>query len=240
MRLPVTPDRRENAAVMSSFSGGRRWRIGLLSASVIVVALLIAGIGWAAWWVNDNIDAPGPAPTGSGPCTSADAVNIQLVFADGHSVEACTRDRPACPNQTITGTADGQTSSVSQFGLNNQLRSSSRRYILSVSFDGALPSEAAEQTLKIDPGVFLPGPPGSGPAGSGAITAAVVAVTPRDPTEVGYTPQSGSVTVTSSNGVARGRIDGDFNVAPTRPDRPIDTSTPVSPVRVAGTFACNH
>src|SRR5438876_501224 len=91
------------------------WRIGV-GAAVLVVLGLFGGVGWAAWWVSDNIGAPGPPPTGSGPCGQADAVNLQLVFADGRIVEACTHDRPACPNQTITGTANGQTSSVSQFG----------------------------------------------------------------------------------------------------------------------------
>jgi hypothetical protein len=220
-------------------SGGRRRRIGLLAAVVILVGL-VAGIGWIVWWVSDNINAPGPPSTGSGPCGSADSVNIQLVFNDGHTVQACTRDRPACPNQTVTRSGNGQTSSVSRFGLSNQLRSSSRRYILSVSFDAALAAEAAEQTLQIDPQVFLPGPPGSGPFRNGILSAAVVQITPRDPYEDGYTPASGSVTVASSHGVARGRIDGHFSVGPTRPDRPAPTSTTASPVLVTGTFACNH
>lgn len=222
-----------------AISSGQRWRIGLVAAALALLAFF-AGIGWIVWWVGDNIGAPGPQPTGSGPCGSADSVNIQLVFADGHAVQACTRDRPACPNGTITGSGNGQTSSTSRFGLSNQLRSSSRRYILLVSFDAALPAEAAEQTLQIDPGVFLPGPPASGPSNNGALTAAVVQVTPRDPYELGYTPASGSVTVSSSHGVARGRIDGNFNVGPTRPDRPAPTSTTRLPVRITGTFACNR
>ncbi len=208
-------------------------------AAVVVVAGLFAGIGWAAWWISDNIGAPGPPPTGSGPCGPADSVNLQLVFADGHTVDACTRDRPACPNQTITGTGNGGTSSVSQFGLGNQLRSSSRRYILSLSFDAALPAEATEQTLQIDPGAFLPGPPGSGPASNG-LTSALIQVRPRDPYEDAYTPVAGSVTVSSARGVARGWIDGTFSVGPTRPDRPAPSSTTPTPVRITGTFACSH
>lgn len=224
-----------------SVTPGRRRRIRLwVAVPTALVLLVTAGLGWVAWQVIDNIGAPGPAPTGSGPCSSSDAVNVQLVFVDGHTVQACTHDRPSCPNGTITGNANGQTSSVSRFGLSNQLRSSSRRYILSLSFDAPLPPEAAEQTLQIDPGLFLPGPPGSGPSNGGALTAAVVEITPRDPYEDGYTPGSGSITVSSSHGVARGRIDGTFNVGPTRPDRPAPTSSTAAPAHLTGTFACNH
>ena len=219
----------------------QRQKIGLVAAVLVLVGL-IAGIGWVVWWVSDNIGAPGPPPTGSGACTSADAVNLQLVFADGHTVQACTRDRPACPNQTITGSGDGQTTSMSQFRLSNQLRSSSRRYILVLSFDAALPAEAAEQTLQINPPGYLPGPQGpGGPSANGTLSTAFVEITPRDPYEDFYTPGSGSVTVLSSHGVARGRID--FNVSTggtTRPDRPAPTSTAVSPVRISGTFACSR
>jgi hypothetical protein len=193
----------------------------VLAAAALVLVGLVAGTGWVVWWLNDNIDAPGPAATGSGPCTSAESVNIQLVFADGHTVQACTHDRPACPTQTVSGTA--------QFGLNNQLRSSSRRYILTLNFDAALPAEAAEQTLQINPQAFLPGPPGAGPSGNGALAAAVVQITPRDPAADGYTPASGTVTVSSSHGVAHGQIDGTFS-----------TTTTASPVRLTGTFACNQ
>ena len=215
------------------------WRIGI-GAAVLVLLGLFAGAGWIAWWVNDNIGAPGPPPTGSGPCGPADAVNLQLLFGDGRIVEACTRDRPACPNQTITGTANGQTSSVSQFGLGNQLRSTSRRYILFMSFDAALPAEATEQTLQINPGAFLMAPPESGPASSGSLTSALIQITPRDPYEDAYTPVSGSVTASSTHGVARGRIDGMFSAGPTRPDRPAPTPASPTPVRVTGTFACNR
>jgi hypothetical protein len=222
-----------------TLSRGQWWRVGLVTAALVLIAFL-AGIGWIVWWVSDNIGAPGPPPTGSGPCGSADSVNIQLVFADGHTVQACTHDRPACPNGTITGSGNGQTYSASRFGLSNQLRSSSRRYILSLSFNGPLPAEVAEQTIQIDPGALLPALPGSGPSSNGTLSAAVVQITPRDPYEVGYTPSSGSVTVSSSHGVARGRIDASFSVGPTRPDRPAPTSTTATPVRITGTFACNH
>jgi len=216
---------------------GKTWRRIAIVSAVLVVAGMFAGIGWIAWWVNDNIGAPGPGPTGKGACTSADAVNLELVFTDGHAVQACTHDRPACPNQTVTETENGQTSSVSRFGLGNQLRSSSRRYILFVRFNAPLATEAGEQTLLIDPAAFLPGPPGSGPSSGGALTSAVVQITPRDPYEDAYTPGAGSVTVSSSHGVARGTIDGSFTVGQ---DRPPPTSMAASPLRVRGTFACNQ
>ncbi len=216
----------------------RIWLWVAVPTAFVLIAL--AGFGWVAWQVIDNIGAPGPAPTGSGPCGTSDAVSIQLVFVDGHTVQACTHDRPSCPNGTITGTGNGQTFSVPRFGLVNQLRSSSRRYILLLSFDAPLPPEAAEQRLQIAPGAFLPGPPGSGPTSGGALSAAVVEITPRDPYEDGYTPGSGTVIVSSSHGVARGRIDGNFNVAPTRPDRPAPTSTGAAPAHLTGTFACNR
>ncbi|HXC77019.1 MAG TPA: hypothetical protein VNU19_08200 [Candidatus Acidoferrum sp.] len=225
---------------MSTLISQKRRQIGLLAVVLVLVAGA-AGTGWAIWWFNDNLDGPGPGPTGSGPCSSADSVNIQIAFADGHTVDACTHDRPACPNQIITGSENGQTSSAPQFGFSNQLRSSTSRYIFTLSFNGALSAEAADQTLQIYPGAFLPGPGGPGRSSNGMPTEAVVQVTPRDPSEDGYTPQSGSVTVSSSHGMAQGRIDASFVAggAP-RPDRPAPTSTTASPVRITGTFACNH
>jgi hypothetical protein len=229
MRLRVRPTSPNTAVVMQAVSIGKR-RTAILAVVLLVVALLVAGIAglaWIGWWLNDNIDAPGPAATGSGPCGSAVAVNLQLVYADGHTVQACTRDRPACPNGTLSGGA--------RFTLNNQLRSSSRRYILLVTFDGALPAEAAEQTLSLAPGPgFMPGEPASS-----TLTSAIVEVTPRDPTEVGYATISGSLTVASTGGVARGQIDGDF-IGPTRPDRPTPTWMAGSPLGITGTFACNR
>src|SRR6202171_6880241 len=108
---------------------------------LILAGLVVAGIGWVAWWLNDNVGAPGAGATGSGPCGSADSVNVQLVFADGHAFQASTRDRPACPNITIPNvTTNGQTT-MSEFDLRNQLRSSSRRYILFVRFDAGVAAE---------------------------------------------------------------------------------------------------
>jgi hypothetical protein len=110
-----------------------------------------------------------------------------------------------------------------------------------LSLNAALPAEAAEQTLRIDPGSFLPGPQGTGPSSSGILSAAVVQITPRDPYEDGYTPSSGSVTVSSSHGIAHGRIDGTLPAAGgTRTDRPAPSSTTESPVRITGTFECNR
>ena len=213
-------------------------RKGIVAAVVIVIALFLAGIGWAAWWLNDNIDAPGPGATGSGPCTSADSVNIQMVFADGHTVLACTHDRPACPNQTGSGTMNGQSlPTVSQFGFGNQLRSTSRRYIFSIRFDSTLPAEATEQTVTFSAGPWMmPGAPASP-----TLTSAQLSVTPRDPREEAYLTESGSLTVSSTQGVARGRIDGKFGGhGPTRPDRPAPSPATESPVSITGTFACNH
>jgi hypothetical protein len=217
--------------------------IWILVGSLVVAGLLLIGaIAWAVWWVADNLDAPGPGATGSGPCTSADAVNLSMVFPDGHVVQACTRDRPACPNQTISGGTNNQAVSVSVFDLRNQLRSTTRRYILSIRFDAALPAESAQLTLNIDPlAAFPPGAPGSGPPNTGAPLAAAIQVTPRDPYQDTYTSTSGSVVISSSHGVARGQVDVHFGgTVPTRPDRPAASSNSASPVSITGMFACNH
>ena len=214
-----------------------RQRIVIVAAIVVAAGLFFTGIGWVAWWVNDNIDAPGPGATGSGPCGSAESVNIQMVFADGHTVQACTHDRPSCPNQTITGSGPGVTSSLTTFSFGNQLRSSSRRYIFSIRFDSGLPAESTEQTLTLAPGPWMmPGAPAAP-----APTSALVVVTPRDPTEEGYITESGSASVSSTHGVARGRIEGNFSGhSPTRTDRPAPSAAASEPpVSLSGTFACS-
>lgn len=218
-------------------TGNRRRKIAVVAAIVSVVGLFFAGIGYAAWWLNDNIDAPGPGATGSGPCGSADSVNIQMIFADGHTVQACTHDRPACPNHTISGSGNGVTTSVTTFALGNQLRSSSRRYILYVRFDSPLPAEAAEQTIALTSGYsMMPGAPGP-PMPTGAL----VQVTPRDSRENPYMTESGSLTVSSTHGVAHGRIEGTFSGhGPTRPDRPAPSPAHEPPLSISGTFACNR
>jgi len=231
MRLNFVSD------VKQATTGIRRRPIWLLAAILVVVGLaFIAGIGWVFWQVYDNIDAPGPAATGSGPCGSSDSVNIQLIFSNGRTVQACTADRPDCPNSTISGTANGQSQNVSQFALDNQLRSSSRRYILLIRFDAALPADSSEQTLSLQGGpAFMPGE-----QGSATLSTALVTVIPRDPKEEAYTTVSGSLTVSSAGGVARGRIDGQFTTGVTRSDRPAPSSNVVTPVSIAGTFACKH
>jgi hypothetical protein len=210
---------------MQRAPGGHRRLWIALAVAFVVLAGLVGGIGWVGWWVFDNIGAPGPGATGSGPCSSADAVNLQLVFADGHTVQACTRDRPACPNET--GPAVNGSTAPTEFRLSNQLRSTSRRYILFVRFDAALPAEAPDQTLKLDPQVAMLGLPGFAST-NGTLTSAEVQITPRDPDAEGYTAATGSLTVSSSHGQARGRIDGNFSGASG------------STVRVTGTFDCHR
>jgi hypothetical protein len=207
-------------------SSRRRLWIALTAAFVVLLGL-VGGIGWVGWWVLDNVDAPGPAATGSGPCSPADSVNLQFLYTDGHTVQACTRDRPGCPNVAINnGGANG--TGPSQFNLSNQLRSSSRRYILLVRFDAALPAETSDQTLQLDPQVAMAGLPGFA-SGNGALTGAIVQITPRDPASDGYTAATGSLVVSSSHGQAHGRIDGNLSGGASG-----------SPVWVSGTFDCNH
>jgi hypothetical protein len=210
---------------------------GIVAAVVIVIALFLAGIGAALWWLSDNFDAPGPGPTGSGPCSSADSVNIQMVFADGHTVQACTHDRPACPNHTINMSGNGLTTSVTEFSLGNQLRSSSRRYIFLLRFDAALAAEATEQALTLSAGPWMtPGVPASP-----TLTTANLSIVPRDPREEAYLAESGTLTVSSTHGVARGTIEGKFSGhGPTRPDRPAPSPANEPPVSISGTFACNR
>jgi hypothetical protein len=188
---------------------GTRQRTAITAIVLVSFALFMGMVVWGALLVIDNIGAPGAAATGSGPCGTADAVNIQLLMTEGQTVQACTRDRPACPNAT-----------VGRFGLTNQLRSSSRRYILTIQFDAALPAESNEQSL--DLAGFPPEPASSG------LSRAILQLTPRDPIADGYTTKSGLLAVSSTRGVARGRFDGNF------------PPLPGWPLKIAGTFACNH
>ena len=219
--------------------GMQRRTIIILAAVLIVVGLFLAGTGWVVWTVIDQVGAPGvPGATGSGACGAADAVNLQLTYADGHMVQVCTRDRPACPNETIHGSLNGQSlPTVSLFTLRNQLRSSSRRYILFVRFDNALAPEAAEQTLPIG-ARQLPMPDQPTLI---TFSGALVEITPRDPVGDQFTAQSGTVTVSSMRGVARGRIEGNFSGGePTRSDRPGPSSSTPMPSSISGTFACTR
>ena len=218
---------------MRQATGNRERRIALAVVAAVVAALLIvAGLVLFVWFQAVNaISNPGPPATGSGPCLQTDSVFIQLVFADGHSVQACTRDMPTCRNETISGTGpDGQTSSVSQFRLANDLRSAQRGYHLFISFDTALPADMGDQTLQLDPQVGLPFEPGSTPAVNGNPQKADVQISPRDPQSDGYTAVSGSLTVSAAGGVARGTVQGNFSA----------NGPAGSPVRFVGSFVCKH
>jgi len=198
----------------------RRRIFVIVAAIVLAAALVLSGIGYGVWRLNDYLESSAPGPTGSGPCSSADAVDLQLISGDGKIVHACTRDRPACPNQSVAA--------QTRFNLNSQLRSSARRYILLIGLDAALPAESPEQTVTLHPGPgFMPDSPPLASAASG-----LVQVTPRDPMQEAVVTVSGSLTVASSQGVARGRIDGSFVFG---------TSANVGSLQgVTGTFACKR
>jgi len=211
-------------------------RTGIVAAVVIVIALIIAGIGWAAWWVNDNIDAPGPGATGSGPCSSADSVNIRMVFADGHRAgvhprsarlsESDHQRKRQWPDHQRIGVRPRQ--SAPQLGTPVHLLPPLRR---------RAPGEASEQTLTLTPGPWMM----PGAQASPTLSSAHLSVTPRDPLSDAYLTESGSLTVSSSHGVARGRIDGTFSGhGPTRTDRPAPSAATVSPLSITGMFACSH
>lgn len=205
----------------------RRRTIVIVAAIVVAAALVLGGIGYGLWRLNDYLESAAPGPTGGGACSSADAVDLQLISEDGKVVRTCTRDRPACPNHAVMA--------QTQFYLNNQLRSATRRYILVIGLDAALPAESPEQTVTLHPGPgFFPESP---PLTS--ITSGMVQITPRDPMQNELVTVSGSITIASSKGVARGRLNGSF-VGPTRPDRPAPTRVAGAPVQVSGTFACNR
>jgi hypothetical protein len=217
----------------------KKWWIAGGIGAVVLVGLLGSFV-WVALWVGDNVGAPGPGPTGSGPCGSADAVNIQLLYADGHAVQACTRDRPACPNQTMGSSINGATTSLSRFALSNQLRSSSRRYIFSIWLDRALPADEAAQTINLSAFVDLPGQPGMSSSATGP-AAARIQVTPRDPDGGdSFVTVSGSLSIASMHGIAQGTLDGSFSNGPPRSDRPAPSSTTVPPESITGSFACNR
>ncbi len=191
-----------------------------------LVTLLLGGAVWAGTQLADQLWAPGvPGATGSGPCGSTDSVNIQLVYS-GQSIHACTRDRPICSNQD-----------PSLFTLDNQLRSSLRRYILFIQFDGTFPADMSAQTIQLDPSAMLPkGPRESPPADRSGPPHAIIQVTPRDPTEGGFTPSSGAIVLSSTHGIFTGAIDAAFPTG-SRPDRP-QPSPSDSPVRMSGAFMC--
>lgn len=219
-----------------------RPRTRLIAVLAVVLVVAAVGVGGAVWLVgqlNEQLLAPGiPGATGSGPCSSADAVNLVFVFADGHEVRACTLDRPACPRKPGSLTINGQTqTSEPQLSISNQLRSSSSRYIFFMKSDLAFVAEMSEQTLVIDPSVFPPmALPTAVPVNSSVSAHALLEVTPRDQSSWAYIPGSGTVKVSSTHGVVHGTIDASISTA-TRSDRP-QPSTGPSPLRITGTFIC--
>lgn len=188
----------------------------ILIGGIGAVALLVAGGAvWAGFLIADQLGAPGVSPpTGSGPCTSADAVTVHLAFADGRSVQACTHDQPACQSRSI----------APRFALSNQLRSSSRRYILFVAWDVTLAAGDQARVLQLNGGAFLPkGPPS--PAGQ-AGDYAIVELTPRDPTEGSWSAGSGTLTLAPISGGVRGDVDGAF------------AGRTSAPTAITGSFSC--
>lgn len=198
----------------------------MIGAALVAVGLVAGGGVWGLVQLADQLGAPGvAAATGSGPCTSSDAVNLQLAFADGHVVVACTRDLPACPIKA-----------GSPFQLENQLRSSSRRYILLIRSNLDVSGDLAAEAADVNPGTFLVKGPEASPPVAGSTPVALIQVTPRDPTEDGYTPGSGTLTLSSGSGVVQGTIDAGISQS-TRSDRP-QPSGPASPQAIRGRFAC--
>ena len=206
----------------------RRLFTAVILGAAVVVALLVGGTVWVGGQLADQLGAPGiPRATGSGPCGSADAVNVELVYA-AQSVRACTRRQPDCKNPN-----------PSSFTFDNQLRSSSRRYILFIQFDAVFPADMPQQTVQLDPAALLrpKGPGQSAPLDHAGPPHAIIQVTPRDPTEGGYTADSGTIVLSSTHGIFTGGIDATFSIG-SRPDRP-QPSTQPSPVKIAGSFTCS-
>ena len=228
--------------VWPASGAGRRGRLSVVvAATTLAGVLFVGGAVWGFAWINENGGTSVPVATGSGPCSAADAVNLRLVYPDGHAIQACTHDRVACPNQTIGGSMNGgPVSYVSPFTINNQLRSSSDRYVLFIRFDGALAAETGAQSLPIDPQVLFPGAPGSGAPNAGPPMAAALQISLLGRSQNTYGPNSGSITVSSSHGVAKGQIDVAFAPGGTRPDRPAPLPVRKPPAQITGTFACNQ
>src|SRR5690242_15676363 len=207
----------------------RNWIIALVGGAVALLLLCGGGTVWAVFQLADQIGAPGPSATGSGPCGSGDSVNVRLVFADGRVTQACTRDRPQCGN-TNMGPTGGDV-----FALSNQLRSDAGRYIFTVRFDVAVANDVFDQVAQVDPGMVLPkdgGSSSSNPQGPHAL----VAIESRADGQ-SYNALAGTVVVSSAQRVVRGVIDAAFANGPPRPDRP--QSGPPQLVTLSGTFTCN-
>lgn len=224
---------------------GRRGRLSVVVAATSLTAVLLAACAiWGVTWANDNGGTSVPAASGSGQCTSADSVNVNLIYADGHVTQLCTHDRPACLNRTISGSMNGQQlADVSQFQLNSQLRGSSARYSVTIIFDGPLASETSEESLPIDQAAGQPAFPGTVPVAATSATSAFISVgsiARRNTSDPSFTSSTGSITVSSSHGVARGRIDATVAQGGGRPDRPAPPQTATPPARITGTYACNR
>ncbi|HVH62250.1 MAG TPA: hypothetical protein VNA65_01480 [Candidatus Dormibacteraeota bacterium] len=168
--------------------------------------MILGAIVWVGFQIADQLGAPGiPSATGSGACTAADAVSIQLTYSDGHGVSACTHDPPACQSRPV----------APKFALDNQLRSATRRYILFIGWNVTPSAGTNGQVLHFEPQAFLPkGPPSST---DNVADYATLELTPRDPTEGGWTVGSGTLTLSSNAGEVSGSIDGVFNAGASAP-----------------------
>jgi hypothetical protein len=207
----------------------RSWIIALAGGVTALLLLCGGGAVWAVFQLADQIGAPGPSATGSGPCGSGDSVNVRLVFADGHVTQACTRDRPQCGN-TNMGPTGGHV-----FALNNQLRSDAGRYIFAIRFDVSVAGDASDEVVQVDPAMVFPKDEGSSTSDPLA-PHALVAIDSRVDGQA-YNAASGTVTVSSQHGVVRGAIDAAFTNGPPRSDRP--QSGPPQLLTMTGTFTCS-
>jgi hypothetical protein len=206
----------------------RRWWIRLIAGITILVAVFVAGIGFMARSYLDNIGNPGQSATGSGPCGSSEAINLYLSFADGTTANACTGDRPSCGNELVDPSDTGQGSKVLEFTLHDQLRSPSRRYALFLRLDSALPAETGSINLPLVNSLYIEGQGLPGFSGKTSLSRALVDIRPRDPDGYPSTSASGSLTISSSNGVVQGQIDGELS-----------GDQGGSPAHIAGSFACH-
>ena len=207
----------------------RNWIIALVAGIAAFFLLCGGGAVWVLFQLADQIGAPGPAATGSGPCGSGDSVNLRLVFADGRVSQACTKDRPNCAAGSM-GTGLGDV-----FAFGNQLRSESGKYIFVVRFDVPVSADSAEQTVMIDPSVMQK--PGAEAEGNPSAPRALVEITPRSNGTI-YNAASGTVTVSSQHHVVHGVIDAAFTNGPPRTDRP-QSGGPPQLLTMSGTFTCN-
>jgi len=224
---------------MKSLATKRLRLLGWLSAGVILAALLAGGAFWIASRISDQLDFSGiPAATGTGPCNSRDSVNIVLEYADGHQVQACTRDEPSCRIQT-TVTVNGQSQpAVPKFVFSNRLRSSSGHYILFIQSNKLLVPNAPDKIFQLQPDSFFPKGPGlTETVDPNTPPFAIVQIGPVTDPGRGFTAKGGTLSASSSRGEIHGAIDGTFPALTFRSDRP-QPSLPVSPTTITGSFSC--